>query len=67
MNDFYAMDYLYQKHAEEAKSFRPALSMLIDHIEYIIKLVGVDYVGIGSDFDGINLRHSKWMMLQIIL
>lgn len=23
--------------------------------EYIIKLVGVDYVGLGSDFDGINV------------
>ena len=29
--------------------------MVIEHIEYIIKLVGVDYVGIGSDFDGILL------------
>ena len=25
---------------------------LIDHIDYIVKLVGVDYVGFGSDFDG---------------
>ncbi|HEY5405788.1 MAG TPA: dipeptidase [Ginsengibacter sp.] len=55
MNDFYAMDALYHKYKEEAKSFRPPLSMLIDHIEYIIKLVGVDYVGLGSDFDGINV------------
>src|SRR6185437_10797891 len=54
MNDFYAMDYIYHKYKEEAKSFRPPLSLLIDHIEYIIKLVGVDYVGLGSDFDGIN-------------
>lgn len=54
MNDFYAMDALYHKYKEEAKSFRPPLSMLIDHIEYIIKLAGVDYVGLGSDFDGIN-------------
>ena len=28
---------------------------MIDHIDYIVKLVGVDYVGLGSDFDGINL------------
>jgi membrane dipeptidase len=55
MNDFYALDYLYRKHADEAKSMRPALSMLIDHIDYVVKLVGVDYAGIGSDFDGINL------------
>ena len=38
-----------------AKSMRPPLSILIQHIEYIIKLVGVDYVGLGSDFDGINI------------
>jgi membrane dipeptidase len=54
MQEFYAMDYLYNKYAAEANRIRPPLSKLIDHIEYIIKLVGVDYVGLGSDFDGIN-------------
>jgi membrane dipeptidase len=33
---------------------RPPLSVLIDHIDYIAKLAGVDHVGLGSDFDGIN-------------
>lgn len=33
---------------------RPPLSVLIDHIDYIAKLVGTDYVGLGSDFDGIE-------------
>ncbi len=33
---------------------RPPLSQLIDHIDYIAKLVGTDYVGIGSDFDGVE-------------
>ena len=55
MGDFYTLDYLYNKYAEEANSMRPPLSMLIQHIEYVINLVGVDYVGLGSDFDGINL------------
>ena len=32
----------------------PPVSLLIDHLDYIVKLVGVDYVGIGSDFDGIE-------------
>ena len=53
--DFYTMDYLVNKYSEEANSMRPSLAMLIQHFEYIINLVGVDYVGIGSDFDGINL------------
>lgn len=55
MDEWYMMDWIYKKYAAEAESMRPPLSMLIDHIEYIIKLVGVDYVGLGSDFDGINL------------
>src|SRR5919112_2983276 len=29
------------------------LSMLVDHIEHIAKVAGVDHVGLGSDFDGI--------------
>ncbi len=28
------------------------IDILIDHIDYIVKLVGADYVGLGSDFDG---------------
>lgn len=59
MDEFYMMDYLYNKYAEEGNSMRPPLSMLIDHIDYIVKLVGVDYVGLGSDFDGINLTPQQ--------
>jgi membrane dipeptidase len=33
---------------------RPPLSMLIDHIDHIAKIAGVDHVGLGSDFDGVN-------------
>ena len=33
---------------------RPPLSVLIDHIDHIAKVAGVDHVGLGSDFDGIN-------------
>ena len=41
-----------KKYPGEQESFRPPLSLLIDHIDYIVKLVGPDYVGLGSDFDG---------------
>ncbi len=27
---------------------------VLDHIDYVTRLVGVDYVGIGSDFDGVG-------------
>ena len=30
----------------------PPITSLIDHIDHIVKLVGVDHVGLGSDFDG---------------
>lgn len=59
MTNNYALDYLYYKYAAEANSIRPPLSMVIDHIEYIIRLVGVDYAGLGSDFDGINLTPQQ--------
>ncbi len=37
---------------KESDKIRPPLSLLIKHIDYIAKLIGVDHVGIGSDFDG---------------
>ncbi len=32
---------------------RPPLKSLIDHIEHVARVAGVDHAGIGSDFDGI--------------
>jgi membrane dipeptidase len=32
----------------------PALSSLIDHIDHIAKVAGIDHVGLGSDFDGVS-------------
>ena len=33
---------------------RAPLSLLLDHLDHIVKLIGADHVGLGSDFDGIN-------------
>jgi len=30
----------------------PNIAKAVDHIDYIVNMVGIDYVGIGSDFDG---------------
>jgi len=30
------------------------VARIVDHIDHIVKLVGVDHVGIGSDFDGVQ-------------
>ena len=31
-----------------------SVSRVVDHIDHIVKLVGIEHVGIGSDFDGIQ-------------
>jgi membrane dipeptidase len=43
-----------EKYKEETNAIRPPLSLLLDHLDYIVKLVGIDFVGLGSDFDGIE-------------
>jgi len=42
----------YRKHAD---SFLPGIDRLVDHIDYIVQLVGEDHVGLGSDTDGISI------------
>jgi len=37
-----------------AKIPRPPFNVLIDHIDHIAKIAGVDHVGLGSDFDGVS-------------
>jgi membrane dipeptidase len=37
-----------------AKIPRPPLKSLIDNIEHIAKVAGIDHVGLGSDFDGVS-------------
>jgi membrane dipeptidase len=37
-----------------AKIPRPPLKSLVDHIDHIAKVAGVDHVGLGSDFDGVS-------------
>lgn len=44
---------------EFLKRLPPVLvSRIVDHIDHIVKLVGIDHVGIGSDFDGIQATVS---------
>ncbi|TAK54068.1 MAG: membrane dipeptidase [Bacteroidetes bacterium] len=40
---------------DEFKKIRPSLSVLMEHFDYVAKLIGADHVGIGSDFDGITV------------
>jgi membrane dipeptidase len=48
---------------DEVEKFRKAndpgktpMSVLIDHFDHIVKVAGIDHVGIGSDFDGVPLN-----------
>lgn len=54
LQEFRREDFLFTRYKREVEPLRAPFSALIDNIEYIIKLVGVDYVGLGSDFDGIE-------------
>ena len=47
-----AIDTLISKYPEEAASNRPRIERVVDHIDYVVKLIGIDHVGIGADFDG---------------
>ena len=38
---------------------RPGVSELVDHIDYIVQLLGIDHVGISSDFPAGGL--NGWM------
>lgn len=50
----YAQMLVAELYKDEVKGFRPPLSVLLDHLDHIVKLIGVDHVGMGSDFDGIE-------------
>jgi len=50
---YYAYTQLTREYA--AKIPRPPLKSLIDHIDHIAKVAGIDHVGLGSDFDGVPI------------
>lgn len=50
----YASMIVAERYKQEVLAFRPPLSALLDHLDHIVKLIGVDHVGLGSDFDGIE-------------
>jgi len=42
----------YRKIFEKYPRERATVKDLVDHIDHVVKLIGVDHVGIGTDFDG---------------
>ncbi|WP_290798755.1 dipeptidase [Flavihumibacter sp. UBA7668] len=53
--DYEIDGYLTARFPEEAEALRPSMNLLLDHLDYIVRMIGVDHVGLGSDFDGIEL------------
>jgi membrane dipeptidase len=49
---FHAANAIDRKYADALP--RPPLSSLIDHFDHIIRVAGIDHVGVGTDFDGIS-------------
>ena len=47
-------DYLKTLDGEEHPIGDAYVSDVVDHIEHVVKLVGIDHVGLGSDFDGVS-------------
>jgi membrane dipeptidase len=47
-----AIDTLIAQHPSEAEATKPSIELIVDHIDYIVKMIGVDHVGLGADFDG---------------
>jgi membrane dipeptidase len=49
-----ALSGLYKEMNSVLSKYPVSVSDVVDHIDYIVKLVGPDYVGLGSDFDGVH-------------
>lgn len=47
-----AIDTLISNHGADAEASRPPIALVVKHINHIVKLIGVDHVGLGADFDG---------------
>jgi membrane dipeptidase len=49
---------LVRQFVDAGKLPRVEWTEILDHVDYAVKLVGVDHVGIGSDFDGADMPYG---------
>lgn len=54
ISDYEVQMFLSRKYQAEVEMLRPSMNVLLDHLDHIVRLIGVDHVGLGSDFDGIE-------------
>ena len=60
----YALGLVANKYKAEMDAIKPDLEVLMHHFDHIVKLIGIDHVGLGSDFDGID---SAPLQLKTVL
>lgn len=51
---YFANEKLFSKYRDEVEDMRAPFELLLQHLDHIVQLAGVDHVGLGSDFDGIS-------------
>jgi membrane dipeptidase len=54
-DDDQAVEREWRRHFAERPIPRGTVRHVVDHIEHIVRVAGIDHVGLGSDFDGISL------------
>jgi membrane dipeptidase len=60
----YVMGIITNKYKKESDAIKPDIELLMKHFDHIVKLIGIDHVGLGSDFDGID---SAPLQLKTVL
>jgi membrane dipeptidase len=60
----YAMGIITNKYKAESDKIKPDIEVLMQHFDHIVKLIGIDHIGLGSDFDGID---SAPLQLKTVL
>jgi membrane dipeptidase len=54
MQKEYVLSVIANKYKVQSEAIKPDLEVLMKHFDHIVKLIGIDHVGLGSDFDGID-------------
>ena len=52
-NEYWYEEMKLLKH--EKARIAPSINDVVKHIKYVVDLVGIDHVGIGSDYDGVEI------------
>ncbi len=64
LNKAYSQEMITRKYKKESDAIKPDIEVLMHHFDHIVKLIGIDHVGLGSDFDGID---SAPLQLKTVL